>query len=97
MTNQEAIEILRANTKVGYLTSPDSLRIEIHTDSELLKALKMAEEALENFKSGQWQSVNPFVDTIQCSVCGYQLQSEELKTPYCAWCGAKMKSEVEDT
>lgn len=45
---------------------------------------------------GHWRKVNPMVDTVECSECGYQLLSEELETPHCAWCGAKMKN-VEDT
>lgn len=41
-------------------------------------------------KHGHWQRVSPFVDSLECSECGYEILSEELKTPYCAWCGAKM-------
>lgn len=43
---------------------------------------------------GEWISVNPMVDSVQCSVCGGQLFSAELETPYCQYCGAKM--EVQD-
>lgn len=45
-------------------------------------------------KRGEWVGVSPMVDTVQCSVCGGQLFSAELKTPYCPYCGAKM--EVQD-
>lgn len=45
-------------------------------------------------KRGEWIGVSPFVDSEQCSVCGYCIHSEELETPYCPWCGAKM--EVQD-
>lgn len=45
-------------------------------------------------KRGEWIGVSPMVDTVQCSVCGGQLLSAELKTPYCPYCGAKM--EVQD-
>ena len=38
----------------------------------------------------RWQGVSPFVDTEECSNCRYNIQSEELETPYCPWCGAKM-------
>ena len=37
-----------------------------------------------------WERVNPMIDTIECSYCGYQEQSMELATPYCGWCGAIM-------
>ena len=42
-------------------------------------------------KRGKWVGVSPMVDTVQCSVCGGQLFSAELETPYCPWCGAKME------
>ena len=45
-------------------------------------------------KRGEWVGVSPMVDTVQCSVCGGQLFSAELETPYCPYCGAKM--EVQD-
>ena len=38
----------------------------------------------------RWQGVSPFVETEECSNCRYNIQSEELETPYCPWCGAKM-------
>ena len=38
----------------------------------------------------RWQGVSPFVDSRECSNCHYCIQSEELETPYCPWCGAKM-------
>ena len=45
---------------------------------------------------GRWQGVSPFVDTEECSNCRYNIQSEELETPYCPWCGAKMDGERRD-
>ena len=39
---------------------------------------------------GHWQGVSPLVDSLECSECRYEILSEELKTPYCPWCGAKM-------
>ena len=42
-------------------------------------------------KRGEWIGVSPMVDTVQCSVCGGQLFSAELETPYCPYCGAKME------
>ena len=44
---------------------------------------------------GHWQGVNPMVDTIECSNCGHQELSNELATPYCAWCGANMDGSEE--
>ena len=41
---------------------------------------------------GEWILSNPETDTLECSECGYNIISEELKTPYCPWCGAKMKN-----
>lgn len=46
-------------------------------------------------KRGEWIGVSPMVDTVQCSVCGGQLFSAELETPYCPYCGAKM-TEVQE-
>lgn len=45
----------------------------------------------------RWQGVSPFVDTEECSNCRYNIQSEELETPYCPWCGAKMDGERRDS
>jgi len=44
----------------------------------------------------RWQGVSPFVDTEECSNCRYNIQSEELETPYCPWCGAIMDGERRD-
>lgn len=45
----------------------------------------------------RWQGVSPFVDTEECSNCRYNIQSEELETPYCPWCGAIMDGERRDS
>lgn len=44
-------------------------------------------------RHGEWIGVSPMVDTRQCSRCGYNIVSEELETPYCPWCGARMDGE----
>ena len=44
-------------------------------------------------KTGRWVGVSPQTDTRQCSECGYNILSEEVKTPYCPWCGAKMEEQ----
>lgn len=46
-------------------------------------------------KRGEWVGVNPMVDSVQCSICGGQLFSAELETPYCPYCGAEMKEDQE--
>lgn len=37
-----------------------------------------------------WIGVNPLVDTIECSRCGYEWFTHEIATPYCPECGATM-------
>ena len=41
----------------------------------------------------RWQGVSPMVDSEECSACRYCIPSEEFRTPYCPWCGAKMDGE----
>lgn len=48
---------------------------------------------VQEVRHGKWVNVNPTVDSVQCSNCGYQFQSTELTTPYCPNCGAKMEGE----
>lgn len=56
--------------------------------------IEMYEDAVRKLPNrGEWISVNPMVDSVQCSVCGGQLFSAELETPYCPYCGAKMIGE----
>ena len=53
---------------------------------------ELYEDAVKQLpKRGKWVGVSPMVDTVQCSVCGGQLFSAELETPYCPYCGAKME------
>lgn len=42
---------------------------------------------------GQWIKVSPMVDTEECSICRYNILSEELETPFCPWCGADMRGD----
>lgn len=44
-------------------------------------------------KRGRWVRSSPFIDTFECSECGYDVLDEELRTPYCPWCGTKMNDE----
>ena len=41
-------------------------------------------------RRGEWVGINPFVDTLECSECGYN-SLKELITPFCPWCGAEME------
>lgn len=54
-------------------------------------ALKITSGEYQPVKYGRWIKQNPLADTEECSICGYNIQSIELETPYCAWCGAKME------
>lgn len=42
-------------------------------------------------KTGRWIGQTPFVDTEECSCCGYNIVSNEMETPYCPNCGADMR------
>lgn len=53
----------------------------------------LAEAEAQLPKLGKWVGVSPMVDTVQCSICGGQLFSSELETPYCPYCGADMIGE----
>lgn len=39
---------------------------------------------------GEWRRVSPFTDTMGCSICDYQIPTDEFVTPYCPWCGAQL-------
>ena len=58
-------------------------------DDDAADAIEALQAQLQ--KRGEWIGVSPMVDTVQCSVCGGQLFSAELETPYCPYCGAKME------
>ena len=51
---------------------------------------------IEPRKKGKWVKQNPMVDTEKCSECGYNIQGEELETPFCPWCGADMRGEQDE-
>ena len=44
-------------------------------------------------KHGKWVHDNPLTDTLVCTECNYSIPTDELKTPYCPWCGARMDGE----
>ena len=45
---------------------------------------------VDTVKHGKWVHDNPLTDTLVCTECNYSIPTEELKTPYCPWCGARM-------
>lgn len=44
-------------------------------------------------RHGYWKQATPFVDTIECSECGYQWPEPDFASNYCPDCGAKMNDE----
>ena len=68
---------------------------ELWGDEEYIKAKIMKQPAVDAAPvvHGWWQGVSPMVDSMECSVCRYCIPSEELETPFCPWCGAKMDGE----
>ena len=65
---------------------------ELWQDEEYIKAKIMKQYAVDAVPvvHARWHGISPFVDTEECSNCRWNIQSEELETPYCPWCGAKM-------
>lgn len=65
---------------------------ELWQDEEYIKAKIMKQHAVDAVPvvHARWQGISPFVDAEECSNCRWNIQSEELETPYCPWCGAKM-------
>ena len=54
--------------------------------------LQEHDRILTEQKRGEWIGVSPFVDSKQCSICGYFIRSEVFETPYCPNCGAVMEN-----
>lgn len=51
---------------------------------------------VEDEQEGEWIRSSPFTDTMECSLCGYNIYSEEIETPYCPWCGKRLKGKFDD-
>ena len=47
-------------------------------------------------EEGEWIRSSPFTDTMECSLCGYNIYSEEIETPHCPWCGARLKGRYDN-
>ena len=77
------------NVKRMIVDAADAIEELRKVNCELRELYEDAVRKLPN--RGEWISVNPMVDSVQCSVCGGQLFSAELETPYCPYCGAKME------
>lgn len=83
MTNQEAIEILK------------KYKDESEEDYYVKRAeaLEKGIKALENQRIGHWERKHnsyTLEHWYKCSECG---DCSDYKTPYCQYCGAKMKGD----
>ena len=84
MTNKEAIERIQSIKS----------KVSLYDD---VVALRMAEEALENQKTGYWIDYGTKYD-VRCSICNTQYPLKPIsgsrlmgwKSDYCPGCGAKM-------
>jgi hypothetical protein len=85
----DAIEALQA--EVTQLQKEVEFSESSYDEFSMQAAVQNALLAGKLPKQGKWVGVSPMVDTVQCSVCGGQLFSAELETPYCPYCGAKME------
>lgn len=63
------------------------------TRALLIQSVEQLQVAESIQKRGKWVKQNPMVDTEECSECGYNIQGEELETPFCPWCGAGMRGD----
>lgn len=53
-------------------------------------------ETQSDIQCSEWIKSSPLTDTEQCAKCGYNIISEELRTPCCPGCGREMLN-FEDT
>jgi len=60
----------------------------------IIEAIKRVPSVEPERKLGKWICVNPMVDTLMCSECGYNIISEDFKSNFCPDCGAKMEVET---
>lgn len=66
---------------------------ELSNDSDNYRANRIIDAADEyaNPKKGKWIHINPLVDTLVCSECGWNILNEEFITDFCPDCGAYMR------
>ena len=87
-----SIECSRCSAQIGRSKETyQASKGELHFTSE--------DEAAEAWnrraeRHGYWKQATPFVDTIECSKCGYQWPEPEFASNYCPNCGAKMDEEA---
>lgn len=60
------------------------------SERKLIEGRKEYLEKHNEDKYSEWIPVSPNVDTYTCKVCDYNIQSSELVTPHCPWCGRQM-------
>lgn len=70
------------------LERSDEAEDELYHIWNALKAIPG--EDVAEIRRGRWSRVSPLVDTLECSACGYNIIGDEMKTPYCPWCGARI-------
>lgn len=93
ISRQAAIEAMnRLDVSDGVGISSIALGIQ----KSAISAIKQLPFAQFERKNGKWIKQNPFVDTEECSLCKYNIYSEEYETPFCPWCGAEMSERRED-
>ena len=63
---------------------------------EMIDAQPTIEPERKKRKKGKWIGVSPLVDTEQCSLCGYQILNNQLRTPFCPWCGADVRESKDE-
>lgn len=91
----EIEELEAKNKELHGRIEDEELKIDFLTADSTNYEIAIEELKAQLPKRGEWIGVSPMVDTVQCSVCGGQLFSAELETPYCPYCGADME-ETED-
>jgi len=77
------------------ISEKDRLLLEVN--KVISNGIKDLSPAQPERKKGKWIKQNPLVDTEECSLCKYNIYSEELETPFCPWCGAQMEANYEET
>lgn len=78
-------------------TNADALR-KLRLCEELLESVirllsQKAEKDESDIKSTPisfWTESSVFTDSEECQQCGYNIQSREMRTPHCPWCGKFM-------
>ena len=90
MTNDEAIKLLSQIMDV-LLASNSWLP---STKNPIKESFGMAINALTAQRTGRWIhdgcQFKGGIDWMHCSECGHKDNWNAVRTPFCAWCGARM-------